>query len=131
MSHILLGSEYIAFLRTVPLSEDIPNGVTARAAYERVWIFFLDDFGGPNATGSWRLVDKQFKFNNMQLCAGTILSFDSFKFVKAVDSYVTVKFEITTLRHARVGHTCQQCSGAQGGAGISAPPPLKGLRRCS
>ncbi|KAL4935863.1 hypothetical protein BDV06DRAFT_228423 [Aspergillus oleicola] len=100
--HLLLAPEYIAPLRTVPLT-DIGDGTTAhvyaspRAAYERVRIFLLDDLENPNVTESWRLVDRQFNFNATQLRAGLTLGIDGREFVKDAeiwDGYVTVNFDV-------------------------------------
>ncbi|KAL2822247.1 hypothetical protein BDW59DRAFT_163840 [Aspergillus cavernicola] len=100
--HLLLAPEYIAPLRTVPLS-NISDGVTAhiygtpRAAYERVRIFLLDDVEHPNATKSWRLVDRQFNFNATQLREGLTLGIDGREFVQDAaiwDGLVTVNFDV-------------------------------------
>ncbi|KAL5333211.1 hypothetical protein BJX70DRAFT_403818 [Aspergillus crustosus] len=100
--HLLLAPEYIAPLRTVPLS-NISDGVTAhvyatpRATYERVRIFVLNDAGNPNATESWSLVDRQFNFNATQLRAGLVLGLDGREFVKDAeiwDGTVTVNFDV-------------------------------------
>ncbi|KAL4869917.1 hypothetical protein BDV12DRAFT_195920 [Aspergillus spectabilis] len=100
--HLLLAPEYVAPLRTMPLS-NISDGVTAhiyatpRAAYERVRIFLLDDVENPNATESWRLVDRQFNFNATQLSEGLTLGIDGREFVKDAeiwDGLVTVNFDV-------------------------------------
>ncbi|KAI9371364.1 hypothetical protein BJX61DRAFT_511711 [Aspergillus egyptiacus] len=100
--HLLFAPEYVAPLRTVPLA-NISDEVTAhvyatpRAAYERVRIFLLDDVANPNATESWRLVDRQFNFNATQLRAGLILGIDGREFVKDAqiwDGHVTVNFDV-------------------------------------
>ncbi|CEN60962.1 hypothetical protein ASPCAL07633 [Aspergillus calidoustus] len=100
--HLLLAPEYVAPVRTVPLG-NISEGVTAhiyatpREAYERVRIFLLDDIENPNATESWRLIDRQFNFNATQLSAGLILGIDGREFVKDKeiwDGHVTVNFDV-------------------------------------
>ncbi|KAL4959746.1 protein-arginine deiminase domain-containing protein [Aspergillus stella-maris] len=100
--HLLLAPEYIAPIRTMPMP-DIEDGTTAhvyatpRAAYERVRIFLLDDLDSPNATDSWRLVDRQFNFNATQLRAGLVLGIDGREFVKDKeiwDGHVTVNFDV-------------------------------------
>ncbi|KAL2811741.1 hypothetical protein BJX63DRAFT_267097 [Aspergillus granulosus] len=101
--HLLLAPEYVGPLRTVPLPANISDGVTAhiyatpRAAYERVRIFLLDDIENPNATESWRLIDRQFNFNATQLRSGLILGIDGREFVKDKeiwDGHVTVNFDV-------------------------------------
>lgn len=82
---------------------NISTGVTAhvyatpRAAYERVRIFVLEDLANPNATESWRLVDKQLNFNSTQLGAGLVLAIDGREFVTETDvwdGHVTVNFDV-------------------------------------
>ncbi|KAF2131385.1 hypothetical protein P153DRAFT_311713 [Dothidotthia symphoricarpi CBS 119687] len=101
--HLLLAPEYLAPLYTVPLQDISDNAtaqvyVTPRAAYERTRIFALEDTAKPNATESWRLVDRQLYFNATQLRAGLVLGIDGREFVKDTNvwnGHVTVHFDVT------------------------------------
>ncbi|KAJ4344496.1 uncharacterized protein N0V89_012239 [Didymosphaeria variabile] len=101
--HLLLAPEYLAPLRTVPMA-DISDNATAQvyttpqAAYDRTRIFVLEDLSKPNATKSWRLVDRELYFNATQLRAGLVLAIDGREFVKNAavwDGHATVHFEVT------------------------------------
>ncbi|KAF1844977.1 uncharacterized protein K460DRAFT_365901 [Cucurbitaria berberidis CBS 394.84] len=101
--HLLLAPEYLAPLRTIPMTNISDNATahvyaTPRAAYERTRIFVLEDAANPNATKSWRLVDQELFFNATQLRQGLILGIDGREFVKDADVWdgrVTVHFDVT------------------------------------
>ncbi|KAK7419299.1 hypothetical protein QQX98_003451 [Neonectria punicea] len=107
--HLLLAPEYIAPLRTVPMTGISDNATarvyaTPRAAYERVRIFILEDLSSPNSTAAWRLVDQQLNFNATPLRAGLVLGIDGREFVKDAsiwDGSVLVRFDVTDkTKHA-------------------------------
>ncbi|RYP77163.1 hypothetical protein DL769_003473 [Monosporascus sp. CRB-8-3] len=99
----LLAPEYIAPLKTVPLPGSISNDTIAKiyatpaAAYERVRIFLLEDPSKPNATESWRIVDKGYEFSAGQLRTGLTLGVDGREFVTDLgvwDGLATINFDI-------------------------------------
>lgn len=100
--HLLLAPEYAAPLRTVPMP-NITEGAkahvyaTPRAAYDHIRIFILEDPSKPNATESWRLVDRQLNFNSSQLAAGLTLAIDGRDYVRETeiwDGNVLVNFDV-------------------------------------
>lgn len=99
--HLLLAPEYVAPIRTLPISVS-PDGIaniyaTPRAAYERVRLFVLDDESKPNATESWRLVDQEYMFNSSQLARGITLGIDGREPVRDAGVWngsVSVVFEV-------------------------------------
>ncbi|KAL9619176.1 MAG: hypothetical protein Q9160_006185 [Pyrenula sp. 1 TL-2023] len=84
--HLMFSPQYLAPLRTVPMPSVSDSAkayiyATPDAAYDRVRLFLNDDPSNANST-TWKLIDKEFRFNSTYLKNGVMLGIDGREVVR-------------------------------------------------